>query len=211
MKRLKKRHGFAIFVAAFCLFAYWWLDGGRYRFKPRRFGVVEQGAVYRSGQIHENLIEDVLREHRIRVIVDLATDPPGDEAAGAERDAAKRLGVRMVSIPDLDGNGIGPIESYAQALEALVDATQAGEPVLVHCAAGSQRTGAAIAWYRMLVQGWSGARAHKDFQEYQRWHARSKGLVPFVNEHMSTLAALLLQRGVIERVPDPLPVFGPRN
>lgn len=206
--KLRKRYWVAIgLIGAFCLFAYWWLDGGRYRFKPRRFGVVQVGTVYRSGQIHPNLIEGVLREHRIRVIVDLATDQPGDEAAGAERAAAERLGIRMVDIPDLNGDGIGPITSYAQALDAVVAAERAHEPVLVHCAAGSQRTGAAIAWYRMLVQGWSGARAHADFQKYQRWHAKSKGLVPYVNQHMAALAADLVQRGVIERVPDPLPVF----
>lgn len=211
MKRWKKRHGFALFVAVFCLFAYWWLDGGRYRFKPRRFGVVKQGAVYRSGQIHENLIEDVLREHRIQRIVDLSEDKPGDVHANAERAAAARLGIRVVQLRDLDGDGIGPPERYMSALEAIIEAERAGEPVLVHCAAGSQRTGAAIAWYRMLVQGWSGPKAYADFERYQRWHARNEVVVPYVNRHTEAVARWLVDRGLIEAMPDPVPSFGPKE
>lgn len=209
-RRLRKRHIFAIVAILFGLFAYWWLDGGRYRFKPRRFGVVEAGAIYRSGQIHEALIEDVLREHGIRVIVDLAEDKPGGEHAAAERAAAKRLGIRKVDLKGLRGDAVGPIASYAEALEAIVRAREAGEPVLVHCEAGSQRTGAAVAWYRMLIQGWDGARAHEETTDYQRWHSKNEKLVPFVNANMQALAAMLVARGILERVPDPLPVYGPR-
>ena len=209
MKGWKKRHWFAVFVAAFSLFAYWWLDGGRYRFKPRRFGVVKQGAIYRSGQIHEALIEDVLREHGIKAIVDLSEDKADDAHANAERDAAKRLGVRVLQLRDLDGDGIGPPERYMVALERIVESERAGEPILVHCAAGSQRTGAAIAWYRMLVQGWSGPRAFDDFEKYQRWHAKNDVLVPYINKHTAAVARWLAERGVIARAPDPLPVFEP--
>ena len=196
-------------AGAFGLFAYWWLDGGRYRFKPRRFGVVQEGAVYRSGQIHPNLIRDVLTTHGIDVIIDLAQDPPHDEAARAEHEAAKALGVRMVSIQGLDGNGIGPVTSYVEALTALIQASRQGEQVLVHCAAGSQRTGAAIAWYRLLVQRWSGPHAYEDFEKYQRWHARNELVVPYVNRHMGTVATALVKAGLVPSVPDPLPRFGP--
>jgi hypothetical protein len=41
------------------------------------------------------------------------------------------------------------------------------QPVLVHCAAGSQRTGCAIALYRSLIEGWDDNRALGEATDYR--------------------------------------------
>ena len=54
-----------------CLSAYTWKEHLEDRIIPKRWGVVEAGSIYRSGQLHPALIERVLVDHDIGVIVDL--------------------------------------------------------------------------------------------------------------------------------------------
>ena len=51
----------------------------------------------------------------------------------------------------LEGDGSGDINFYAETIEHIVEAKEAEKPILVHCAAGTMRTGAAVAFYRLLV------------------------------------------------------------
>jgi protein tyrosine/serine phosphatase len=191
-------------------FTYWWTEGkGRYLFIKRKWGVVEEGLIYRSGQLHERLIEDALVDHGIQVVVDLSEDEPDDEHEAAEREAVERLGIRKVDVLGLDGYGSGDLDGYAVALEEMVRATRERTPLLVHCAAGAQRTGGAVAFFRVLVQGWDGGRAYDEMMEYRREPDDRDRLLEYVNANMKTLAERLVERGVIDAVPDPLPQVGP--
>ena len=187
---------------------YWWYDGGRHHFFPKRWGVVEEGIVYRSGQVDESLIEDVLREHGIEVIVDLAEDRPDAKDHTAEAQAAARLGIEKLDLWGLDGNGEGDPALYASAVTEMVKARDASKPVLVHCAAGSQRTGGAVAYYRMLVQGWSGERAFKEYMGYHHREPRHTKLQDFVNAHMQDVARQLVEARILDAMPETLPFFG---
>ena len=42
-----------------------------YKFIPKRFGVVEAGAIYRSGQLSPEMIGKTLRKHAIEIVVSL--------------------------------------------------------------------------------------------------------------------------------------------
>ena len=78
----------------------------------------------------------------------------------------------------------------------------------MHCAAGSYRTGGVIASYRMLIEGKAPDEAWAEMERYS-WNSDNPILPEYLNSHMGELTEKLLQLGVIESVPDPLPVFGP--
>ena len=172
---------------------------------PKRFGTVVEGHVYRSGQIHQALIESVLREHHIGRVVSLSPFQADNPEHVAEDQAARRLGIEDDHYP-LRGDGTGDIESYVEALSAMIQATRGGPPVLVHCGAGATRTGAAVAWYRVLVQGWSPGRAVEEMIDYD-WKPEHILPLPYMNAYTEVLARALFERGLIYRVPDLLPLF----
>ncbi len=172
---------------------------------PKRFGIVETGAVYRSGQIDPWLIERTLAENQIKTVIDLQywEEKPG---ILAEQAAIEKLGLVGLRFP-LDGNGTGNIQSYVSAVKALHKARLAGEPVLVHCAAGSQRTGGVLAAYRTLVQGVSAEDAVAEMAQFDWDPETDQILLDYLNEHIGYLAEQMHQSGIIDQVPASLPYF----
>ena len=179
-------------------------DALKYRFTAKRWGAVVPGRVYRSGQISRWMLDEMLAQHGIATIVDLQRIDERSADQQYEIATAERLQIELLRFP-LAGNGTGQIARYAGAVEAIARAERTGKPVLVHCAAGSQRTGGVVAVYRMLVRGDSPAVALEELQRF-RWDPESP-LVPFLNAHMAQFAQMLVERGVIERIPDPLPML----
>jgi protein tyrosine/serine phosphatase len=176
------------------------------RLIPKRWGVVEQGKIYRSGQLHASLIEETLRENEIDVIISFRGSNDAD--ARQEAAVARALGIERITLP-LDGDGTGNLSHYATAIERLVRADNEGEATLVHCAAGTQRTGGVIAAYRVLVQGRPPSVVYEEMQQYDWDPVDDVALVRYLNKNMGKLALMLVERNVLERVPDPLPVLGP--
>ena len=188
-----------VLVVAAAIFAW---DALKYRFIAKRFGVVVPGRVYRSGQISKWMLDKTISEHGIAVIVDLQGVDPESEHQLYEIAAAERLGVELLRFP-LAGDGTGDIARYADAVQAIAENERAGRPVLVHCAAGSQRTGGAVVSYRLLVRGDSPEIAFSELERF-KWDPESP-LIGYLNARMSELARMLVERGVIDSVPDPLP------
>jgi hypothetical protein len=180
----------------------------RDRFIPKRFGVVVPGKVFRSGQISRSLIADVVERHKIGTIIDLNGLDPNDADQHAEMEVAQAKGIRHLRFP-LKGDATGRIDRYAGAVEAMVQSDQEGHPVLVHCAAGTQRTGACISFYRLLVRCDPPESVYQDLMRYG-WDPKANHiLLDYVNGHMRELAHLLAERHAIDREPDPLPVLHP--
>lgn len=182
----------------------------RDRFVPKRWGVVEPGRIYRSGQISTALVRETFEQHGIRRVVDLTGDADTPEKAyhDAELRAIGELGIRRGSFP-LDSDGTGDVVIYAAAVKALIDAERAGEPVLVHCAAGTQRTGGVVALYRLLVQHKHPAEVLAEMRRYKYDPQYSPKLLAYLNNHMRELAEELVRNGGIDRVPEPLPALRP--
>jgi len=176
------------------------------RLIPKRWGVVEPGQIYRSGQLHGSLIEETLRENGIDVIISFRGSMDGD--ARKEAEVARALGIERITLP-LGGDGTGNLAHYATAIERMVGAEKEGKATLVHCAAGTQRTGGVIAAYRVLVQGKSPGFAYAEMQQYDWDPVDDVVLVRYLNKNMGRLAQMLVERNVLDRVPDPLPVLGP--
>ena len=187
-----------------------WEDVVEDRVIPKRFGVVKEGQIYRSGQLSSSLVKRILLKYKIGVIVSLSGDSSGDVDKDAERQAAAELDIERLIFP-LSGNGTGDINNYARAITAICEAQKKQKPVLVHCAAGAQRTGGVIAAYRLLVEKENAPFVLAEMMRYGWNPKRNVYLLPYLNSHMEELAMLLRQMGVIDHVPHSLPQIGPAD
>ena len=109
--------------------------------------------VYRSAQPDDAALRSAKRQG-VRTVVVLRSEIPE-----GERDLAAELGLELVHVP-MDGLQTPSIEEVDRALEVVLDPSK--RPVLVHCAHGEERTGAVIAAYRVVAQGWDPAAAEKE-------------------------------------------------
>ena len=181
-----------------------WFGIIRYHVIPKRFGVVEQGSIYRSGQLSASLVKKVLADHNIRVIVDLTNDDPKNQDQQAEKKAAAELNIKVLRFP-MSGKGTGDVNDYASAVAAIANAEKQNLPVLVHCAAGAQRTGGIIAAYQLLVQKIDPNIVEDEIEKYGCAIDDRPVLRSFVNDNMAELAARLKQTGIIDQIPATIP------
>ena len=185
-----------------------WSFGVRDKFVPKRFGVVIPDKIYRSGQISGRLIGQIIDRYHIGTIVDLNGFDPKDPDQQAELTISESKGV-LHSVFPLKGNGTGKIERYADAVATIVRSEREGVPVLVHCYAGTQRTGGCLSFYRLLVRHDSPESVYQDLGRYGWDAGTDQILVDYVNSNMGTLAQLLVERHVLDRVPDEIPRLHP--
>ncbi len=185
-----------------------WHEWVRDRVMPKRWSEVAGGVVYRSGQISAPLVERTLRRHGIRCIIDLTDSRTRRPDRDAERAACDRLGIRRVELP-LEGDGRGDLESYVGAVREMVQAVSEGRPTLVHCQSGSQRVGGVVAVYRLLIERRAPAEVQAEMRAHDWRPGRDRVLVEFLNAHMGEIARRLVDAGLIEALPAPLPALDP--
>jgi len=125
--------------------ALWW----RAAQWPRRFATVVEGRLYRSGEVTPAQLNRIARNYGVkRVLSLLDAHAP---VTTAEHAAATRLGIEWHNIP-LPGDGASTPAERHRILELLADPN--APPMLVHCAAGTNRTGLAVGLYRLHCQHW---------------------------------------------------------
>ncbi|AWM37397.1 Tyrosine phosphatase family protein [Gemmata obscuriglobus] len=136
----------------------------------RNFRVVEEGVLYRSGQLTPAGLDSVVRDHSIRTVVSLRTSrtaapPPDSWEEGVC--AAKGLNhVRIVPrVWGADEKGEIPAEQAVQEFLTVMEKKE-NHPVLVHCFAGIHRTGTMCAIFRMEHHRWTAERAMTEMQLY---------------------------------------------
>jgi len=123
----------------------------------RHFRVVDDGWLYRSGQLTPAVLNRVIRDHEIKTIVCLRSlAREGDTTPeNAEELWCSNRGIRYVRLnPAAWDSPAGRAN-----LDTFLRAVRDDGPVLVHCFAGLHRTGVFCAVYRMERQGWSNAEA----------------------------------------------------
>ncbi|MEM7629629.1 MAG: tyrosine-protein phosphatase [Planctomycetota bacterium] len=131
---------------------------------PKNFGVVVEGALYRSGELTPTATRKVINERGIRTIVDFGAHELGSYEETRAQAIADAMGVRRVRLA-LFGDAQGDPNRYTEALKIMTD--PGAQPVLVHCAAGAQRTGCAVALYRQIVEGVSLEDAYDEANTYR--------------------------------------------
>jgi tyrosine-protein phosphatase SIW14 len=152
----------------------------------RNFAMVEEGVLYRSGQLTPDALDDVVRERNIRSLVTLRSSriigrlPPDTwEESYCEAHGIKhyRIVPRMWGA---DEKGEVPAEQAVQEFLKVMD-DPANYPILVHCFAGTHRTGIMCAVFRMEYQHWS---VDKAINELQFYGFEKSDLTPDVEEYL---------------------------
>jgi protein tyrosine phosphatase (PTP) superfamily phosphohydrolase (DUF442 family) len=112
-----------------------------------------------------------LRDLGIRTIVSLE-DPQeggGKTQVLLERKAAQEVGITFLSEPmdnaRLKDMAPEAVLAWLKAVERDVRASADRGAVLVHCAAGHDRTGIAMAYLRITVDGWTAERAIQEMRD----------------------------------------------
>lgn len=113
------------------------------------FDVVRHGVLYRSGQLTKSQLERAVKRYGLKTVVSFLVPGPDVET---ERALAKRLKVDFINLP-MSGDGAGDEAQFREVMAACDD--PARRPVLVHCARGTCRTGAAAGLYRFEHDGWT--------------------------------------------------------
>jgi len=135
---------------------------------PKRFAEVVPGKVYRSSELSPAALEQLVRRTGLKTVIDLGVAPDGDPRDRRQQLAAQALGLHRYKF-QLVGDSTGNPNEYLAALRLALD--PANQPVLIHCATGSQRTSCAIALFRMAAQGYTADQALAESADFD---AKSK-------------------------------------
>lgn len=192
-------------MAAMALLSKVWKRHLSQRLLAKRFAAVIPGRLYRSGQISRHHIRRILVRHGIAMVIDLTHESPTPSPhQRAERQAIDALAIKGERFV-MNGDGTGDLAAVVDAVTALHRSLQGSEPVLLHCAAGVQRTGHVLSAYLLLVERVSPALVYQYMERFGWEPQRSSAWPQQLNMRMGALAGMLLERGVIAALPSPLP------
>lgn len=117
----------------------------------KRFAVVEDGILYRSGILKDWQLRSAIEKYGIRTVFALTfTNDAGEQRVCDEMNVRRYFCY-------LAGNGVGPDDPYLRFLQIAQNPDN--HPILVHCSAGVQRTGGCAVLYRVIFQDWDFDRA----------------------------------------------------
>lgn len=141
------------------------------------FQVVDEGALYRSGQLKSSGLERRIEAHDIQTVISLRNPKPDERWYIQETELCDRLGVKHVDIPWSKEKLPAP-----EALERFYSAlsTSTG-PVLIHCQGGVHRSAIGSALY-LIGQGESVETARGQLGFFF-WHAPIGGLLDLYEQH----------------------------
>ena len=162
------RYLFGTFIAAL-LFGGPWLFAVYQQGQIRLLRVVEDGVLYRSGQMSLAGLKRVVHDYGIRTVVTLrdayyaGEPPPAIEEEKYCRDQG--IGYHRITPRSWWPHGDTiPADIGVNQFLAVMD-DPGNYPVLIHCFAGIHRTGAYCAVFRMEYQRWTNAQAIAEMKD----------------------------------------------
>jgi tyrosine-protein phosphatase SIW14 len=153
---------------------------------PKNFGVVDDGEVYRSGELTPRTLEWLAERRDVKTVIDLGAYHAGSEHERTMRELAERMGLNRYEFR-MKGDGKGDPQDYARVLALLADPET--HPVVVHCAAGAQRTGMAVLLYRTIVEGEPVGEAYQETLRYGHDPADNERFLTYLMEHIDEIRA----------------------
>jgi len=144
-----------LLVLLFLVGAYVYVHGGG------NFHEVEKGVVYRSSWLGSKKLEQAVDRLGVKTVLNLCGEQPGVEWYEGEVEVSRRRGIKFVSM-GLSANTALDAAQLAKLTDALRDAPK---PLLIHCRAGSDRTGLASAIY-VATRGGSYHEAREQLSLY---------------------------------------------
>ncbi len=120
------------------------------------FHAVEDGAVYRSGQLSGSQFARRIQENGIKTIVNLRGSNTGESWYDDEIKASTSAGVQHIDF----GISAGQELTNGEVGKIVALLRDAPRPILIHCEAGSDRSGLVSALYELLVARHSSEEAN---------------------------------------------------
>jgi protein tyrosine/serine phosphatase len=139
---------------------------------------VEPGVLLRGGQPDEKGLRELKKEFGVTTVVNF-----NDVTNDSEAKTAAKVGLNYLPLPDNPWKDDGDAEMIMQFLKVVRDRERNGV-VYVHCKTGMERTGAAVAAYRVVECGWSAEKALTELRKHQ-WFLHAayfQGIPPFVRK-----------------------------
>ncbi|MDZ4837816.1 MAG: dual specificity protein phosphatase family protein [Candidatus Melainabacteria bacterium] len=116
--------------------------------------------LYRGGEPNPAGMHE-LKKMGVKTVIDLRAQT---EAAHDEAALAKKLGIKYIN---MTMTSEAPTKKQVETLLATIDsAKEKNEPVLVHCAHGSDRTGCMIGIWRVARDNWAFDDTYKEMRKY---------------------------------------------
>ncbi len=160
----------ALLVAA-SLFAVPFAYSVQRKKQTHNFRVVEEGKLYRSGQLSKAGLERVVHDYGIKTVVSFRDAEEGKSPVPPdlwEEAFCATKGINHLRLPlrhwSFNEKGVVPADENVKKFLALL-ADPKNQPVLAHCFRGVHRTGMYCAIYRMDHQAWSNDDAIREIQE----------------------------------------------
>ena len=185
-------------VALFALITsvYIFIEEVRPRVFPKRFGEVVENEIFRSGRIHEDIYSSVLKDNEIDVIISFTERKPNHDWQLHEIEIAKDLDIPIYRFP-LKGDGTGNPAEYQKALVKLKQEENAGKKILLHCAAGTNRTGGAVFLYRTIFEGITDNKAISEMKLYDFSINDNGHLIPYLKNIRPSVEFALRKEGLL--------------
>ena len=168
----------------------------RPRVFPKRFGEVVENEIFRSGRIHEDIYSSVLKDNEIDVIISFTERKPNHNWQLHEIEIAKDLDIPIYRFP-LKGDGTGNPAEYQKALVKLKQEENAGKKILLHCAAGTNRTGGAVFLYRTIFEEIADNKAISEMKLYDFSFNDNEHLIPYLKDIRPSVESALRQEGLL--------------
>ena len=159
-----------------------WHKKLRNQFFPNNFGVVKENCIYRSARNTPRVLGQICRDKKLRTIVDLVTHAEDTRSeAYAVRKVAEEAGVKRYEF-GLPGDIKGNVNEWAAVARLLKD--PANYPLLVHCAAGSERTTVAVMLFRNFEEGVSFRDSYPESFDFKH-KEKDWGLLAFLADSVA--------------------------